>query len=635
MAFVLDNPWRKTYEIYSAAAWVLGFIYSIYIYFYYDVSIYIVAMNVMITGFFIIRNIKKSYLLFKRKANLQSYPVDFIEDDDFIEETLAHPEHARLGKGFEWGRHHAQSAADIVKADKEDLEIPYLIKKLWVQDLDEKYKKGKAWIHGLELKEDHIDIPLEFFKGHTYITGLTGSGKTRTLDSIVSGCIIRGDSIIIIDPKNDRDLRENTQRMCKKMGRRFMYLNPANPEYSCRVDPLHNWNKTTEIASRVSGLIASETGGDPFVAFSWRAINLIVQGLVFIGTKPNLMNIRLYIEGGPDELIKDVFEKHFNAVYDGWKEEVDVYINTNDNKRQQGNATVDGYINFYNEKIKEYNQEQIVDGLISMYQHSRDHQIKMIASLLPILSMLTSGDMGELLSPDHDDDTDPRPITDSKKIIQGKECLLISTDSLADGVVGGALASILLSDITAVAGDRYNYELDNSRVSVIVDEAAECIGAGGHIVQLANKSRGAGFELYLVSQVIDDFTAKTGSLPKTKQLLGNMNNIIALRTKDKDTQDFVVEEFGKCSIYTTMHDQKTSSMSSDKDITNFSSSYGERKTEDNTAALFTPELLSALPDLHYVASIAGGKIIKGRVPIITSKTPVSLNDLPWMNRGQV
>jgi conjugal transfer pilus assembly protein TraD len=35
--------------------------------------------------------------------------------------------------------------------------------------------------------------------------------------------------------------------------------------------------------------------------------------------------------------------------------------------------------------------------------------------------------------------------------------------------------------------------------------------------------------------------------------------------------------------------------------------------------LFAPQLLGQLPDLHYIAKLSGGRIVKGRLPILQSK----------------
>ncbi|KAG0012361.1 hypothetical protein BGZ81_001640, partial [Podila clonocystis] len=110
-----------------------------------------------------------------------------------------------------------------------------------------------------------------------------------------------------------------------------------------------------------------------------------------------------------------------------------------------------------------------------MFKHDGTHFSKMVASLLPIMNMLTSGELGPLLSPDPNDPEDLRPITDTAKIARNGQVAYIGLNILSNPVVGSAIGSSFLSDLAAVAGDRYNYGMSNAPVNVFIDEAAEVI----------------------------------------------------------------------------------------------------------------------------------------------------------------
>ncbi|KAG0283383.1 hypothetical protein BGZ97_008569, partial [Linnemannia gamsii] len=168
-----------------------------------------------------------------------------------------------------------------------------------------------------------------------------------------------------------------------------------------------------------------------------------------------------------------------------------------------------------------------LEGLLSMFQHDQTHFSKMVASLLPIMSMLTSGDLGKMLSPDPDDLDDTRPITNTAKIVNNVQVAYIGLDSLTDSIVGSAIGSVFLSDLTAVAGDRYNYGVNNRPVNIFIDEAAEVINEP--FIQLLNKGRGAKLRLFVATQTIADFSARIGSKDKALKILGNLNNLFALR----------------------------------------------------------------------------------------------------------
>lgn len=146
-----------------------------------------------------------------------------------------------------------------------------------------------------------------------------------------------------------------------------------------------------------------------------------------------------------------------------------------------------------------------------------------------------------------------------------------------------------------------------------MDEAAEVVNKP--LIQILNKARGAGFVTWLLTQTLPDFIARMGSEPEARQMLGNCNNLIALRTKDRQTQDFICETFGKTSI-TSVSISKGSGTTSDEMGNEFRGNISE-SLQETEVDLFPPELLGMLPDLHYIASVAGGRLIKGRLPKIT------------------
>jgi conjugal transfer pilus assembly protein TraD len=94
--------------------------------------------------------------------------------------------------------------------------------------------------------------------------------------------------------------------------------------------------------------------------------------------------------------------------------------------------------------------------------------------------------------------------------------------------------------------------------------------------------------------------------------LGNLNNLIALRSKDRPTQDFVVETFGKTAIHSL---RVGLSSGADAHLGDFSSSYSTQLTE-SFEEMVPAEVLGKLPNLQYFASVSGGRIIKGRFPIL-------------------
>jgi conjugal transfer pilus assembly protein TraD len=293
-----------------------------------------------------------------------------------------------------------------------------------------------------------------------------------------------------------------------------------------------------------------------------------------------------------------------------WDSRIQTYL-----KKLRGRDT-EAYIQFYQQEVVNEAPSSELEGLISSYTHNREHASKMLASLMPIMNMLTSGALGPLLSPNNDDH-DPRPITDSARIINRGQVCYIGLDSLSDSTIGSAIGSILLADLTAVAGDRYNYGVGDTRVNIFVDESSEVLNKP--TVAMLNKGRGCGFSLTLATQTLADFEARLGDEAKARQVLGNLNNMVVLRVLDGETQKYIAENMPKTKVRTMEETYRSGSSSASPG--EFNGMYGETIKEED-AELFPPSLLGLLPNLHFLAKFADGKTVKGRLPILQTQDAI-------------
>ncbi len=526
-----------------------------------------------------------------------------------------------MGFGFDWTPVHTQRALDIRKRADNEILPPAWYLKLKGANRAKQQVVGKPWIHGLGLdeKEKHIFVPLASIEGHNLVFGTTGAGKTRLFETLITQDIMRGDVVVIIDPKGDKELRDIAMAACKMAGRpnAFVEFHPAFPSRSIRLDPLKNWNNATEIASRIAALMPSESGSDSFTQMAWKAVHVVSEGLIYVDQMPNLMRLRRFIEGGPEGLMEEVLRTYLTRNVDRWQTLLaPVVQRARDGKlpsKMAGTAELIAYVYYYKHEVPESRREPSVDGLLSMVEHNREHLGKILASLVPLLVMLTAGELGKMLSPDANDMADTRSIFDTKKIVNGGHVLYLGLDSLSNATVGSALGSVILADFAAVAGERYNYGTEQElkqKIKLYVDEAAEVVNLP--LIQILNKGRGAGFVATLAAQTLPDFIARMGDEARARQILGNCNNLIALRTKDRQTQDFVVETFGTTHVQTISR-----SIGSGQQTDNAGMDYRNQTSQslqETEAEIFAPELLGMLPNLHYIAFMSGGRLIKGRLP---------------------
>lgn len=598
-----DVTFRSNYEFASAGVW-LGFgglsaLAPVFMNAPYEPYLGFLAFSVAMAS----RRLPQGLRLKKTQNRLKGTDLTFIDLEKLkpIMKRFEEKEALWLGYGWEWDNQHTQLAYEMTKLSKKDVMI---------KNKDEN-QKGAGWLHGLDPDELEISQPLKHTAGHVLIAGTTGSGKTRLFDHLITQAIMRTDeAVIIVDPKGDKELCENARRACALSGdeSRFKYFHPAFPEKSVRLDPLRNFNRATELASRIAVLMASEQG-NPFQAFGQMALNNVCQGLLTAGERPNLVKVRSYLEGGTDGLVVRALTGYCDTHVPNWEYLAAPYLTKATTIEKKAHAM----IRFYREKVP--NKSPDLEGLFSMFEHDREHFQKMIASLLPIMNMLTSGDLGSLLSPNSDDLDDPRPITDAARIIRNNQVLYIGLDSLSDSMVGSAIGSIILSDLTAVAGDRYNYSCSNNRVNLYVDETSEVVNLP--LIQTLNKGRGAGYCATLATQTFADFAAALGDENKARQVLGNLNNIIALRITDAETQEYICNSLPKTRVKYVMQTQGTNSASASGDA--HSGNIGERLMEEEVE-MIAPALLGQLPDLEFFARLVDGRLIKGRIPILTDTT---------------
>lgn len=612
-----EMPWRPNYERRAVAAWIAAI----------GAAMGTNQLSAMppepfywmagICSTMALAQLPKAIKLANLQKHLRGRPLEFMSLEDLQKKVAKSPDEMWLGYGFDWENRHTQRVFEIMKRDWSSiLNHEPLYKKAFRAVTGTKTPEkpiGAPWIHGMEPSEEHLNQPLKHTEGHTLIAGTTGAGKTRMFDNLISQAILRGEAVIIIDPKGDKEMRDNARRACEAMGEpeRFVSFHPAFPEESVRIDPLRNFTRVTEIASRLAALIPSEAGADPFKSFGWQALNNIAQGLVMCYQRPTLKLLRRFLEGGAAGLVVQAVSAYAESVMPGeWEAEAAPYLDKAKDGSDSKKAAM--LARFYHDVIQPEFPSSELEGLLNMFKHDSTHFSKMVANLLPIMNMLTSGELGEMLSPDPNNFEDTRPITDSAKIINNGQVAYLGLDSLTDNMVGSAIGSIMLSDLTAVAGDRYNFGVNNRPVNIFVDEAAEVIN--DPFIQLLNKGRGAKLRLFVATQTFADFAARMGSKDKAIQVLGNINNTIALRIVDKETQEYFIDNLPKTRVKYVMRTQGQNTHG-DEPIMH-GGNQGERLMEEEME-MIPPQLLGMLPNLEFFAKISGGHIVKGRVPILT------------------
>ncbi|MBN3785649.1 conjugative transfer system coupling protein TraD [Burkholderia sp. Ac-20353] len=529
-----------------------------------------------------------------------------------------------LGIGYEWTQKHCQIAHDILRMPTTDIpslpawlpktepgrKLEALIEQLFApkDSIRDRMPQGSSWIHGMEPKKGLVPFHYKAMGGHTLVGGTTGAGKTRTYEVISTQVIHLGDVLLIVDPKNDKEWKERVERECARAGRKFLYFNQAKPSESIRLNPIENWSQPSEIPSRIAQLM--EEG--PFRDFAFLFIDRAVKGELYIGDKPTLRSILKYAQSGITTLLEKALKRFFiERGLSDW--ETLVAADTVKMANKPGVSRIDGMISLYQARFATLDQgHETIDGLIATQTHDREHYMRIIASALPLLQMLATGETGLMLAPKADDFEDEREIWDIDKIIKQKAVLYMGLDSLSNNIVQKAIASMILADVAAVCGSIYNFYASPPEVVLIIDEIAEAINE--QVIQVLNKGRGAGFKAFVAFQARADLEARLGNAAKMLQVLGNLNNQIILRLEDSDTAQWFSDKVGETAIRNLVMSSSTST-GSEAHVGEFTGSV-TRSLQLEKVPLIPTRLIHGLPNLQYFMRISGASVYQGRIPIL-------------------
>ncbi|MBH2008584.1 MAG: conjugative transfer system coupling protein TraD [Xanthomonadaceae bacterium] len=618
-----EMPWRRAYEGYASLGWFSAFAAILY-----EAAtrrmpwLLALPMALWCLGAGVYRTSQALRILVMRASlggrAMQVIPVERIE------RLTCNANNVYLGQGFEWLPVHSQRLYELAKIDYRDhLVSPAVLRLLgYAPDPQPDAEIGLPYIHGVEPLEQPLYRPLQNFEGGLLLVGTTQSGKGVALATLVIQAIRRGDVVIVIDPKNSHRLKRVVQWACARYRDpdTFLEFHPAFPEAGIRIDFTFNWQKPTEVASRIQAIMPPDTAG-AFSAFGWDAVNVVVQGLVELEERPNLRKLTRYIENGIEPILEETLRRHYaSALGPSWRDVPEMRKLLHDaqrgNMRRPSEAATSellGLVAYYELHVGDAQRSKTIDAQVRTFRHDREHYQKITANLLPILSMLTSGDLGRTLSPDPFDITDRRPIMNLEKIEQAGHVLYMCVDSLPDPAVASAIGALALADLAARAGMRYNLGT-YGRIALFVDEVSNVINLP--LIEILNKGAEGGIYSTCAMQTLADLARRLGSEDAARMVLGNLNNLIALRTKDRPTQDFVVETFGRTAIHSV---RVGLSQGADAKLGAFSSSYSAQVSETLEEAV-PADVLGKLPNLHYIASISGGRRIKGRFEIIDTAT---------------
>lgn len=622
-----ENLFRPVFELNTVGSWIAGGIATpILSSLYTGTSILGTSMTLGLgmIGFGTYQGFKTIPLL-KRQLSLTTnkkvfYSAQKLRKVNKLQERMeGKPNDNRtfFGNGFQWGAEHANRAYQVMDMDTDmsQVTLPFFLKPVAkALSSDTEDLGGKPWIHGMG-DEKPLMIKNTNWFGHTIIGGNVGTGKTTLLRLMSLNALHLGNVLVVCDPKNDEDWKNTIHQELQYMGMgdRFFHLHPAHPSSSVRIPLLSNFTRFTEIADRVAPLMGASGDGKAFQDFAYDIIFKIAEGLDYLKEPIRLTKIQTIVTSSRRTFAERVLSKYYdNVVGEDWREKLQKEF-----ERLAGPERLEGMAAYYQHNLIDKYPQKVVDNMITFSLHEQAHYSKMVTSLIPILTRLTASPFDELFSVVEDADSDdPRTVVDLDDVMERGGCIYISLDSLTDGTTAADVSKIVLAEIAAIAGRRYNNgDKTPRRVTVANDEVHASIQGNDALLNMLAQGRAAQMEMILATQTVSDLEAKTDAAT-AKRFLGLCNNFVTMRTTDPATQEYAAEQFSKVSVSEnqvrtgTFTDTASSLMS-------FSSGFQETLSKSREYA-FPPNLFGDLPILQFVARLADGKRLKMRLPIIVN-----------------
>ncbi len=487
---------------------------------------------------------------------------------------------------------------------------------------------GFAELHGVgSLDEEDIWLDLSDRTGHTLVEGTTRVGKSRLLEVLVTQDIRRGGAVVVFDPKGDEGVLRRVYAEAARAGRlsQLYIFHLGYPEISARYNPIGEFARITEIATRIANNMPGGGDSEPFRNFVWQFVNNISQATYALGQKLTYAGLFAHAEN-IEPLVVDYYRHWLTKTRPNWEreiEEMDVDPKSIDKGLRSRSIELVQLVEYVKRKRL---YDTIASGLATVVTYESSYFQKLVASLYPFLGKVTTGQIADLLSPDYGNPDDVRPVFDWDSVIANGGIVYVGLDALEDHAVASAVGSAMFSDLTAVASRIYKHgqgygqfaQGDMRPLDIHADEFNELIG--DEFIPMINKAGGAGYRVTAYTQTRADVEARVGDKAKSLQIEGNFNTRIFMRVLNEDTARLLIDSLPEIVINTVTPYSSATDTNDPFDISEFGSGNSDRISRERLPML-SPADMVQLPKGQAFVILKGGRLIKIRLPL-----PVAAND---------
>lgn len=518
---------------------------------------------------------------------------------------------------------------------------------------------GNSTFHAVGVDEERdIYVPIDDRVGHTIVFGQSRTGKTVLLRSQISQDLARGDGACgVFDPKTDGELLGIMWSEVKRLGKEedFYVFLLGDPEISSRYNAIASFSRLTAIAGRIANQMSGGGDGQVFRDFAFNFMTYISAALLDMGEMPTFKNMKLNIED-----LEGLFNRYGRFLMKrdnpSYLEELKELEKPKFKENAKGDLVPDKLTKgpfagrdmktvitdklttaFYERNPKLINM--YFEGLRTTMKSDDKHTGKLTASLIPLLSKLTSGQLAEVISPDFSDLKDTRPTFEWDRIIRRKACFYVGLSAMQDEVVAGAVGNSFFADLVAKAGDINLTGVNNGipggtskdiiPIWLHCDEVQSLMDST--FIPLLNRSGSAGVRLQGYTQVLSDIEAKLGDAAQARVVLGNFNTCIMLRVADKETAEYLTNQLWNVDllgmdVQNSVTDggavTPTAQFGDDEDKGGKSGFFGSSTRfgvgVELNEPIISPATIMALPKGEAFAYINRKQLVKLRFPLLSA-----------------
>ncbi len=563
------------------------------------------------------------------------------------EEIPASRDELFIGRGFRWTAAHTQRRHLVVFREKErpgllgpgpltrwTREFERRHPAHWLADLTRRVSPlnpvaplppvgGDPTLHGVEPDEQDVWAPLADLFGHMIVVGTTRVGKTRLAEVLIAQDIRRGDVVIVFDPKGDKDLLLRVYAEAVRAGREkdFFLFHLGFPGISARYNPIGNFERITEIATRISRPLPDEGNSRAFKEFVWRFVNVIARALDAVGEKPEYRRIYQYA-ANIDGLAKKYLSWLLDRRQPDWQRAADaVELDKGQREKASRNGRDEETLRIAAVYKEAALVDPIADALLAVLANDRTYFEKLVSSLYPLLEKLTTGEMASTIAPDYFDVDDARPILDWHSAISRRAIVYVGLDALTDQEVSGAVGSAMFADLTSSMGSIYKHgpgygqsaPVGPRRICLHADEFNELVGP--EFIPLANKGGGAGLQLRVYTQTFQDIEVRVGDEARAEQTSGNLGSMVMLRVMNERTAEMLTKRLEEVPVTTITTLSGVADANDPREFGDFSSRNEDRVTTEMMPMLSEANLVK-LPKGQAFALLNGNVLHKLRLPLL-------------------